>query len=1098
MSDRVDRPRTFGEVMAAELGEIARRRQQQYVGEDAGPAHQSLVGLALSGGGIRSATFCLGVLQGLQNLRLLRIFDYLSTVSGGGFAGGWWSAWLTRDVLDARHVADPLGLAQKLVDDGLIAPAVLREGDLTGALVRELNTLADSRELCERSPFAGLHAADALKARLRGGPISRGDLRHANLGLLGLRYGKELPRSSPPIIFPDREAIDPTRCSDYLNDGMPEGALAAGADPVHHLRLFSNYLTPRKGLLSGDTWRAAAVVSRNLALTWAVLLPVLLGVILVGQLYFVLQPFDLQVVRDFVTVPPDGGAADWNVIVARVWPAARIVGAGLALLAMATVLWMRFNNAGTTLTHDVSLTALAAMIVGAIVIGLPQGDCADLAACVSDAIASPPISRWDLGLGLATLAVGVWLWRRIVRAGAGRGPGAGVEGNTQIQSARATAWHGRLLTTLVVASGVLLFAGFAHEAVAATVRARPTLSLKSLGAALTVASTVAGMLFTALKLAPTGGAEKPGGAGVALPSRVVFALTPPLVLMVLSAAGAWLTHMALAGVLVEPDSDLSVLTFEAMVGIGLCLIFAAYEAAADAGGRARWLPRLCAALAAAALIAAAGVFAGPEPLFTAHIGSAGFTLAYLLQFLAAAIVLVASRRWQGGENERVLWLAGSAAVALLVLFALAIRIGSLPPISDDRRLQWTAVYAAVGLLTLIGAWVIALGWMADPNALSLHTFYRTRLVRAYLGASNWKRKIDGREITDAVEGDDIPLGELENCAHGGPYHLVNTTLNLTGGRDLSAVQRPAASYLLSKLYCGSVRTGYRETAQYMDGKLTLGAAIAASGAAVSPAMGTRTPSAALAMLLTLLNVRLGFWAPAPHRYHWRIPQARVWPYYALRESLSQTTDLSSYCYLTDGGHFDNSGLYSLIERGCRFIVLVDNGADPKPAFEDLGEAIRRCRIDFGTEFDIDVSGFLHQEGERARRHFAVGTVTYAEAHATQLGWLPASDRHGILVWFKPALVADEPADVRQYGLQHPVFPQQPTADQWFDEAQFESYRKLGEFCVEQAFGNALARVRPAGHLTDDQPLRAEGVRELFETLRAAGPAVVSAAPESTR
>lgn len=57
---------------------------------------QDRVALAFSGGGIRSATFNLGVLQGLQRLKLLRHFDYLATVSGGGYVGAWWSVWLSR------------------------------------------------------------------------------------------------------------------------------------------------------------------------------------------------------------------------------------------------------------------------------------------------------------------------------------------------------------------------------------------------------------------------------------------------------------------------------------------------------------------------------------------------------------------------------------------------------------------------------------------------------------------------------------------------------------------------------------------------------------------------------------------------------------------------------------------------------------------------------------------------------------------------------------------------------------------------------------------------------------------------------------------
>src|SRR5918912_547241 len=62
--------------------------------------------LCLSGGGIRSATFCLGVLQGLARLNLLDKFDYLSTVSGGGYIGSWLTAWIHRT--EAQNVLEKL------------------------------------------------------------------------------------------------------------------------------------------------------------------------------------------------------------------------------------------------------------------------------------------------------------------------------------------------------------------------------------------------------------------------------------------------------------------------------------------------------------------------------------------------------------------------------------------------------------------------------------------------------------------------------------------------------------------------------------------------------------------------------------------------------------------------------------------------------------------------------------------------------------------------------------------------------------------------------------------------------------------------------
>ena len=113
----------------------------------------------------------------------------------------------------------------------------------------------------------------------------------------------------------------------------------------------------------------------------------------------------------------------------------------------------------------------------------------------------------------------------------------------------------------------------------------------------------------------------------------------------------------------------------------------------------------------------------------------------------------------------------------------------------------------IALFAALGGWVLALGWMADPNAVSLHAFYKARLVRAYLGASNLRRRQYGHDIAEADSGDDLPLSTLDSARRGGPYHLINTTLNLVGGRDLVTAQRSASSFTLSPRFCGSARTG---------------------------------------------------------------------------------------------------------------------------------------------------------------------------------------------------------------------------------------------------------------------------------------------------
>jgi hypothetical protein len=58
---------------------------------------------------------------------------------------------------------------------------------------------------------------------------------------------------------------------------------------------------------------------------------------------------------------------------------------------------------------------------------------------------------------------------------------------------------------------------------------------------------------------------------------------------------------------------------------------------------------------------------------------------------------------------------------------------------------------------------------------------------------------------------------------------------------------------------------------------------------------------------------------------------------------------------------------------------------------------------------------------------------------------------GWLLLIKPSLTGDESADVGQYQRTHRLFPQEPTSDQYFDEAQWESYRKLGEHIGTELF-----------------------------------------------
>jgi hypothetical protein len=299
-----------------------------------------------------------------------------------------------------------------------------------------------------------------------------------------------------------------------------------------------------------------------------------------------------------------------------------------------------------------------------------------------------------------------------------------------------------------------------------------------------------------------------------------------------------------------------------------------------------------------------------------------------------------------------------------------------------------------------------------------------------------------------------------------PYrllHVIGTALNLAGGKRLDWQQRRAESFTISPLHCGSFYRGYRRSRIYggPDG-ISLGTAVTISGAAVSSNMGYHSSSGAVSLALTLFNARLGWWLGNPgaagsERRHTArrtaAPYRRAFPRMSLAplavEAFGLTDDTSRYVLLSDGGHFDNLGLYEMVLRRCRFIVVVDGSQDEKAVFDDLGAAIRKVRIDLGIEITFEKPFQIYPKGHpnpRAGKYCAVATIGYAD-----IDGCPSSS-NGVLLYIKPALRGDEPRDVVQYGDTNTAFPHQSTLDQLFDESQFESYRALGSHIVDALWG----------------------------------------------
>ncbi|SPF45983.1 hypothetical protein SBA4_3440008 [Candidatus Sulfopaludibacter sp. SbA4] len=217
-----------------------------------------------------------------------------------------------------------------------------------------------------------------------------------------------------------------------------------------------------------------------------------------------------------------------------------------------------------------------------------------------------------------------------------------------------------------------------------------------------------------------------------------------------------------------------------------------------------------------------------------------------------------------------------------------------------------------------------------------------------------------------------------------------------------------------------------------DGIL-LGTTVAISGAGADPGQGYYNSRAA-AFLMTVLNVRLGWWlgnpaglkASASH-FRPRLHAGRVVRNHHLPRALSSTSR-------------------------CRYIIVCDAEQDQDLAFGGISTAIRMCRTDFGAEIRIDLSQIERKPDNKPENfsgcHYAIGAIGYAEGTT------------GTLVYLKSSLTGDEPADVLGYHNQVPLFPHESTADQWSDESQFESYRALGYHIANEALapiGKAASR-----------------------------------------
>ena len=395
----------------------------------------------------------------------------------------------------------------------------------------------------------------------------------------------------------------------------------------------------------------------------------------------------------------------------------------------------------------------------------------------------------------------------------------------------------------------------------------------------------------------------------------------------------------------------------------------------------------------------------------------------------------------------------------------------------------------------------------DPNRIGLHAFYRDRIVCAFLGAAALSQRAgprtidnasDARDDTEVRPEDDSPIDQLDvpDAADGAsptvfaqPLHLVVCAANdLTPRNELSSLSRGAASAVVSPIAfsVGDDWVCWREE-RHTDTRYralpSFGAVLTASAAAFNTQMGAKSKALgpAVAFLMTSLGLRLGLWLRHPAKLAAGENVVRSKKGLNFFSELLGRSDARNgdWVFLSDGGHFDNTALYELIRRHCRYIVLSDCGQDSERAYDDLGEAVRRVRIDFDVDVRINLEPLKPDTNGLSRQPMVAGDIHYPDGDT------------GTLLVFKPTITGNEPPDVLQYKARNKLFPHQSTVDQFYDEAQWESYRRLGEHAVRTAFVGTLEQQRhptlsrssvTIGNLQRMEDVR-QGMAQEFSTAR---------------
>jgi hypothetical protein len=427
----------------------------------------------------------------------------------------------------------------------------------------------------------------------------------------------------------------------------------------------------------------------------------------------------------------------------------------------------------------------------------------------------------------------------------------------------------------------------------------------------------------------------------------------------------------------------------------------------------------------------------------------------------------AVRKLPGMTTNLVALLAAALIVYGILLFCHGVAVILI----DHDLWHWGLLLAA--FLLFASVWV-------NINHISAHRMYRDRLMEAFMPGFEAARL--GKSRTAPAEADGMRLHQVDE--RNSPFPLINANLLLVESKERRRRLRGGDNFILTPRYCGSNATGWVGCRDLMEDQMTLPTAMAISGAAANPNTGVGgvglSRNRLIAMLMAFIGLRLGYWLPnfCRHRMPFWLPN-HVWPgLSAVMPAGHHENDW--FLELSDGGHFENLGLYELVRRRARLIIVCDGAQDPDFAFEDLQRAQRRVAADFGATVALSAETlerviphktdhrFPESDLELSESGHIVGTIRYAD-HST-----------ATLIYLKTTLVEGLPVELLGYRGANPTFPSQSTADQFFDEEQFEAYRELGFIIAERMMKDAEAQAGIAAVLGSEaswdapEPAAAEG------------------------